>query len=66
MDSISARSDIEVPDELKVILKEYAKNLIKSQPEDLVQWSAEYFRTKVEEEKLKESENFKNTNEEQQ
>ncbi|GBL86964.1 hypothetical protein AVEN_218693-1 [Araneus ventricosus] len=64
MDSISGRSDIEVPDELKYIMKEYAKNLIRSQPEDLLQWSAEYFRAKAEEEKLRKSEKTQEENEE--
>ncbi|GFW88483.1 hypothetical protein TNCV_3552531 [Trichonephila clavipes] len=45
----SERSEIEIPEELKHVLKEYSKSLIRSQPEDLLKWSAEYFRAKLKE-----------------
>ncbi|GFU36199.1 hypothetical protein NPIL_587971 [Nephila pilipes] len=52
----SESAEIEIPNELKYILKEYAKNLIRSQPEDLLKWSAEYFRDKYNSENSKISE----------
>lgn len=33
-------SKIFVPEELKPILKEYTKSIIRAQPNDLIQWSA--------------------------
>lgn len=41
MNAGDLNSEIEVPEELKYILKEYAKNVIRSQPTDVLQWSAE-------------------------
>ncbi|GIY42950.1 hypothetical protein CDAR_204441 [Caerostris darwini] len=49
----TAKNEIEIPSDLKYVLKEYAKNLIRSQPEDLLQWSVEYFKAKLNEENLK-------------
>lgn len=38
-------NSIIVPDNLPEILKKYVKAAIRSQPEDIVSWSAEYFKT---------------------
>lgn len=38
-------TSINVPDGLQEILKSYVKAAIRSQPEDIVRWSAEYFKT---------------------
>jgi len=37
-------NSIIVPDNLPEILKKYVKAAIRSQPEDIVCWSAEYFK----------------------
>ena len=37
-------NSIVVPDNLPEILKKYVKAAIRSQPEDIVSWSAEYFK----------------------
>jgi len=38
-------NSIVVPDNLPDILKKYVKAAIRSQPEDIVSWSAEYFKS---------------------
>lgn len=38
-------SSINVPDGLPEILKNYVKAAIRTQPEDILSWSAEYFKT---------------------
>lgn len=38
-------NSIIVPDSLPEILKNYVKAAIRSQPEDILSWSAEYFKT---------------------
>lgn len=38
-------SSIVIPDSLPLILKKYVKAAIRSQPEDIICWSAEYFKT---------------------
>lgn len=38
-------SSITIPDSLPEILKNYVKAAIRSQPEDIISWSAEYFKT---------------------
>lgn len=38
-------NSIIVPDSLPEILKKYVKAAIRSQPEDIVNWSAEYFKS---------------------
>lgn len=38
-------NSIIVPDSLPEILKKYVKAAIRSQPEDIVSWSAEYFKS---------------------
>ncbi|XP_050527588.1 ropporin-1-like [Daktulosphaira vitifoliae] len=38
-------TSVEVPDTLPNILKEYVKAAILSQPEDILRWSADYFKT---------------------
>lgn len=38
-------TSIIVPRDLPEILKNYVKAAIRSQPEDIVSWSAEYFKT---------------------
>lgn len=38
-------NSIIVPESLPEILKNYVKAAIRSQPEDIVSWSAEYFKT---------------------
>lgn len=37
-------SSITIPDSLPQILKNYVKAAIRSQPEDIISWSAEYFK----------------------
>lgn len=39
-----------VPDELRIMLKTYAKEAIRAQPFDLISWSAAYFRCLVDHE----------------
>jgi len=38
-------NSITVPENLPEILKKYVKAAIRSQPEDIVSWSAEYFKS---------------------
>jgi len=38
-------NSIVVPENLPEILKKYVKAAIRSQPEDIVSWSAEYFKS---------------------
>lgn len=38
-------SSINIPDSLSDILKNYVKAAIRSQPKDIISWSAEYFKT---------------------
>jgi len=38
-------NSIIVPESLPEILKKYVKAAIRSQPEDIVSWSAEYFKS---------------------
>lgn len=38
-------NSIIIPDSLPEILKKYVKAAIRSQPEDIISWSAEYFKT---------------------
>lgn len=37
-------SSISIPNSLPEILKNYVKAAIRSQPEDIISWSAEYFK----------------------
>lgn len=38
-------NSIIIPDTLPELLKKYVKAAIRSQPEDILSWSAEYFKT---------------------
>lgn len=38
-------NSIIIPDSLPEILKNYVKAAIRSQPDDIISWSAEYFKT---------------------
>lgn len=38
------REQIVIPEQLPIILKKYAKAVIRTQPYDLLRWSAAYFR----------------------
>jgi len=38
-------NSLTVPNSLPEILKNYVKAAIRSQPEDIISWSAEYFKT---------------------
>ena len=49
IDRIFSADQIEVHPELALILKEYTKAVLKANPEDIVQFSVNYFKTKVEE-----------------
>ena len=50
IDRIFSADQIEVHPELALILKEYTKAVIKANPEDIIQFSADYFKKKIEEE----------------
>ena len=45
---IYCAEQIYIPEELPLILKNYAKTVIKAQPEDLTDFSAEYFAAEIE------------------
>jgi hypothetical protein len=49
VERIFSADQIEVHPDLALILKEYTKAVIKANPEDIVQFSADYFKQKVEE-----------------
>lgn len=38
-------NSVVIPDALPELLKQYVKAAIRSQPEDIISWSAEYFKT---------------------
>jgi len=42
-------NQIKIPENLASVLKDYAKAVIKEQPEDIYKFSHEYFKEKVEE-----------------
>ena len=44
---IFSADQIVVPEELPQILKEFSKEVIRTNPEDLVKFSREYFETKL-------------------
>ena len=46
---IFSAEQIVVPEELPAILKDFSKEVIRSNPKDLVRFSREYFERKVEE-----------------
>lgn len=48
---IFSADQIEVPQELPAILKDFSKEVIRSNPKDLVKFSREYFETKLQERK---------------
>ena len=48
---IFSADQIEVPADLPTILKDYSKEVIRSNPKDLVKFSREYFDQKVAERK---------------
>ena len=48
---IFSADQIEVPKELPAILKDFSKEVIRSNPKDLVKFSREYFEAKVAERK---------------
>ena len=50
---IFSADQIEVPPELPEILKDFSKEVIRSNPADLVKFSREYFESKAAEAKLK-------------
>ncbi len=45
---IYCAEQIFVPDELPLIMKNYSKAVIKNQPEDLLEFSLNYFKTEYE------------------
>ena len=48
---IFSADQIEVPQDLPAILKDFSKEVIRSNPKDLVKFSREYFENKCEEKK---------------
>lgn len=50
IDRIFSADQIEVHPELALILKEYTKAVLKANPDDIVQFSMNYFKQKVDEE----------------
>ena len=46
---IFSAEQIEVPEDLPTILKDFSKEVIRSNPRDLVRFSREYFERKVQE-----------------
>ena len=48
---IFSADQIEVPQELPAILKDFSKEVIRSNPKDLVKFSREYFENKMNERK---------------
>ena len=50
---IFSAEQIEVPDELPEILKDFSKEVIRNNPPDLVKFSREYFENKAAEAKMK-------------
>ena len=48
---IFSPEQIEVPEDLPTILKDFSKEVIRTNPKDLVRYSREYFERKVQEQK---------------
>lgn len=54
---IFSADQIEVPQDLPAILKDYSKEVIRSNPKDLVKFSREYFENKMNERNAQSSKN---------
>ena len=52
---IFSADQIEVPQDLPAILKDFSKEVIRSNPKDLVKFSREYFENKLNERKQQSS-----------
>lgn len=52
---IFSADQIEVPQDLPTILKDFSKEVIRSNPKDLVKFSREYFENKLNERKAQSS-----------
>ena len=50
---IFSAEQIQVPEELPEILKDFSKEVIRSNPSDIVKFSAEYFKRKAAENKIR-------------
>ena len=50
---IFSADQIEVPQELPAILKDFSKEVIRNNPPDIIKFSREYFTRKAAEEKMK-------------
>lgn len=49
---IFSAEQIEVPEELPAILKDFSKEVIRTNPKDLIRFSREYFEKKLNEQKV--------------